>query len=329
MMRRALKQLLCLLAIATPAFAQTPIDPAFSYQGELTQGGALFTGDVDLRFRLYDASTGGAQIGPTLALINFTITDGRFSVDLDFGMGSFNADARYLEIDIRSPGGSGAYTTLTPRKAISPAPVALFALDGNQGPAGPQGPQGPAGPQGATGATGPQGPAGPQGVAGPQGPQGSQGAMGLPGATGPQGPAGPQGPSGIVMATFQSGFTSVPTSTRTLNPSSKVTLPLVAGQKVMIVGTITLGTTNPSGADNLRLWPCYQISGATTNTTIGSGSYNLQAAPNTRQTYSTTGVFTVPSTDLYDIGVCTQVPGATNNWDLSEFGYVSVIVFDE
>jgi len=46
---------------------------------------------------------------------------------------------------------------LTPRQAVRPSPMALFALAGNEGPTGPEGPQGPQGPQGATGPQGPPG----------------------------------------------------------------------------------------------------------------------------------------------------------------------------
>jgi hypothetical protein len=35
---------------------------------------------------------------------------------MDFGAGAFNGDGRWLEVPVRSPAGSGAYTTLTPRQ---------------------------------------------------------------------------------------------------------------------------------------------------------------------------------------------------------------------
>jgi hypothetical protein len=49
--------------------------------------------------------------------------------DLDFGSGVFNGEARWLEISVQCPTGSGDYTTLTPRQALTPAPYAL-ALPG-------------------------------------------------------------------------------------------------------------------------------------------------------------------------------------------------------
>ncbi len=180
------------LAIAIPAsHAQTPVGTALNYQGELRQSGAPAAGPVDLRFRLYTAATNGSQVGSQVTVNNAALTAGRFTSSLDFGAGAFGPDARWLEIDVRSPAGVGSFVTLTPRQRITAAPVAQFALAGNPGPQGPAGPQGPIGPMG------PQGPSGPQGATGPVGPQGATGATGPQGPIGLTGPTGAQGPSGV------------------------------------------------------------------------------------------------------------------------------------
>lgn len=203
--RRALVGVTCAFgaALMSSAGLAAPVTSAFTYQGEFTNAGALVNGTADLRFRLYDAAAGGLQVGATLGATNVSVQNGRFAVDLDFGIGSFNTgQARWLEIEVRTPAGAGGYTLLTGRQAVRPTPFALYALSGNPGPTGPVGPAGPAGPQGPQGATGPAGPQGPQGV---QGPQGNTGATGPAGATGPQGPAGPQGPQGPTGATGPAG----------------------------------------------------------------------------------------------------------------------------
>ncbi len=179
---------LALMLVAQPGVAQTPVGSALTYQGELRQSGAPVTGTADLRFRLYTAETNGSQVGSEIAVNNATLTAGRFTSPLDFGAGAFGPDARWLEIDVRSPAGAGAFVSLTPRQRITAAPVAQFALAGNEGPAGPMGPQGPVG---ATGAQGPMGPQGPTGATGLQGP------IGPTGPTGPAGPVGAQGPPGV------------------------------------------------------------------------------------------------------------------------------------
>ena len=174
------KQLIVLLiALAVPVTAAAQ-QSGITYQGQLQQAGTPFTGLADLEFSLYDALTDGNPVAGPITRTDVPVEDGLFQVQLDFGPGAFGAVVRFLEIRVDG-------TTLAPRQAVQPSPMALFALDGNEGPAGPPGPQGP---------SGPEGPAGPQGVQGDTGPAGPEGPQGIQGDTGPQGPAGPQGPQG-------------------------------------------------------------------------------------------------------------------------------------
>ena len=118
-------------ALSSAAFAQ-PIDPTFTYQGELADGGIPATGMYDLRFRLYDSSSGTTQVGPTLCADNITVTNGRFTVALDFGAGAFNGQKRFLEMDVRTDAGATCadptgYTTLAPRQDLTATPHASFA----------------------------------------------------------------------------------------------------------------------------------------------------------------------------------------------------------
>ena len=50
-----------------------------------------------------------------------------FTVSLDFGAGVFAGSARWLEVGVRPGGTSGAFTTLTPRQPLTPAPQSLYA----------------------------------------------------------------------------------------------------------------------------------------------------------------------------------------------------------
>ncbi|RME44904.1 MAG: hypothetical protein D6791_12080 [Chloroflexi bacterium] len=109
--------------------ANTSLGTAFTYQGRLTSGGAPANGSYDFEFRLYDAETRGRQMGNTVAIDNVVVTDGLFSVVLDFGAAVFTGEARYLEIGVRPGNSASAYTTLTPRQALMPTPYAL-ALPG-------------------------------------------------------------------------------------------------------------------------------------------------------------------------------------------------------
>ena len=102
---------------------------AFTYQGQLKKDGNPVNGTCDLQFSLWNAASGGGQLGPTLTR-SVVVTDGLFTIsDLSFGADRFNGDARWLQIAVRCPAGSGSYTTLSGRQKLNPAPYAL-ALPG-------------------------------------------------------------------------------------------------------------------------------------------------------------------------------------------------------
>ena len=113
---------------ARTGLAQTAVGTALTYQGELRQSGSPVNGTADLRFRLFTAETNGAQVGSQLTASNAALASGRFTALLDFGAGAFGPDARWLEIDVRSPAGAGSFVTLAPRQRLTAAPVAQFAL---------------------------------------------------------------------------------------------------------------------------------------------------------------------------------------------------------
>jgi len=108
---------------------------AFTYQGRLTDDAELADGAYDMRFILFDASAGGAQVGTTVTLDNVAVVDGYFSASLDFGATPFNGDARWMEVAIK-PGDTPAndtYTVLNPRQPLTAVPYALYAMAGGSG----------------------------------------------------------------------------------------------------------------------------------------------------------------------------------------------------
>lgn len=107
--------------------AATALGTGFTYQGRLTDAGSPANGTYDLRFILYDAETAGAAVGSTVSKEDVAVSNGLFSVDLDFGAAAFNGDARWVEIAVRPGSSTGSHTVLSPRQPISPAPYALFA----------------------------------------------------------------------------------------------------------------------------------------------------------------------------------------------------------
>jgi hypothetical protein len=190
------------------AVLAVPQTPEFNYQGKLEQNGYPANGNYAMTFSLWDAATGGNQIGTTISEPAWPVVNGLFSINLAFA-GAFDNEQSWIEVSI-----NGAVLA---RQPIATAPVAQFALNGNVGPtgpagatgaAGPTGPAGPAGPAGAQGATGDAGATGPQGAtgnAGPAGPTGAQGETGPQGAQGPAGATGAQGPAGAIGPTGAQG----------------------------------------------------------------------------------------------------------------------------
>ena len=98
----------------------------FTYQGELRIGEAPATGRHDFRFTLWDATTGGTQVGATLQRSGVEVSNGRFTTTLDFG-DLFDGRELYLEIAVRASSDTGPYTTLQPRQRLTATPYALYA----------------------------------------------------------------------------------------------------------------------------------------------------------------------------------------------------------
>ncbi len=117
--------MLCIIFIC--ANVATPQSTtAFTYQGRLQDNGISANGNYDFEFKLYDQLSDGTQQGATITLDNVQVANGIFTVQLDFGANAFaNGQVRYLEIGVRSGASLGAFTLLTPRQQIMPAPYAI------------------------------------------------------------------------------------------------------------------------------------------------------------------------------------------------------------
>jgi len=110
-----------------------PIDTSFTYQGQLKELGEPAMGLYDFIITLYDAEIDGDPIGDALLLEDVVVSNGLFSVLLDFGEAPFDGNLYWLEIDVK-PIDANDFTTLTPRQEINPAPYAVYAKTaGNAG----------------------------------------------------------------------------------------------------------------------------------------------------------------------------------------------------
>ncbi len=120
-MRTLLATLMAWVLLSVLAAAGQAQSTAFTYQGQLKDGGAPANGSYDFKFDLYDAVTGGSLLGTVSQTI--AVSSGIFTASLDYGS-QFPGANRWLAISVR-PTGGGSYTPLTPREALTAAPYAL------------------------------------------------------------------------------------------------------------------------------------------------------------------------------------------------------------
>ena len=102
----------------------TSLGTGFTYQGHLKSSNMPYTGLCDFQFGLYDALTGGSEIG-TVSLANIPVSEGYFTVVLDYGVEIFTGENRWLEIAVLCRPGVNSYTLLAPRQLLTAAPYAL------------------------------------------------------------------------------------------------------------------------------------------------------------------------------------------------------------
>ena len=126
-----MKPILNCICFLTLVFGTAPClfgqGTAFTYQGSLTASGSPANGNYDIEFYLRDAASGGNSVGTTNAIAPVAVSDGLFTVMPDFGAGIFDGSSRWLEIGVRTNGSLAAYTTLSPRQALTPSPYAIFS----------------------------------------------------------------------------------------------------------------------------------------------------------------------------------------------------------
>lgn len=108
----------------------TGSNTGFTYQGKLKNSGVAYSGLADMQFRVYATSAGGTALATPFHVTGVSVNEGLFSVRVPFNSDSIYFGTQtdpYLEISVRTPGGSGTFTTLSPRQRITPAPTALVA----------------------------------------------------------------------------------------------------------------------------------------------------------------------------------------------------------
>jgi len=116
-----------MIAWTGSAWAQSS---AFTYEGQLKQGGVPFNGTADFQFTLWDAAgngsppVGGTQIGDAQTINAVPVSSGLFTVTLhggnEFGADAFVGSARWLQVSVNG-------TPLSPRQELTAVPYALHS----------------------------------------------------------------------------------------------------------------------------------------------------------------------------------------------------------
>jgi hypothetical protein len=110
-------------AVCGASLLATPqVQAQFTYQGKLTEGSAAVNGTANLRFRLFDAATGGTSVAGPVVVSGVPVSDGLFSTPVDFGNALRSGSGGWLEIAVLDEAGNA--TVLSPRQAVTPAPLA-------------------------------------------------------------------------------------------------------------------------------------------------------------------------------------------------------------
>ncbi len=127
-MKKVMKIMVGLLLFTLAALTAHAQGTAFTYQGFLTSGGAPANGSYDMAFTLYSSSNRdtGMPVSQTITETATAVSDGSFSVSLDFGGGFFNGNHYWLQVEVRTNGG-GSFAALSPFQPITPTPYAMYA----------------------------------------------------------------------------------------------------------------------------------------------------------------------------------------------------------
>jgi hypothetical protein len=106
---------------------QGTLSSAFTYQGRLAHDGRPINDFCDFQFSLYATDVAPTPIDMR-PVHNVSVTNGLFTVHLDFGPAPFQGEERWLGIAVACPAGSGSFTSLGERQLLTATPYALYAL---------------------------------------------------------------------------------------------------------------------------------------------------------------------------------------------------------
>jgi hypothetical protein len=111
-----------LLGTAGSATAQS-LGSAITYQGTFADAGVPANGSYDFEFALFTVASAGTAV-QTVTKTGVAVSGGLINTLVDFGAQTYNGQVKWIEVHVRHAG-SGSYTTLAPRQALTAAPYAM------------------------------------------------------------------------------------------------------------------------------------------------------------------------------------------------------------
>jgi len=125
-MKTQLIRFLTALAICVSVHRAAAQGTAFTYQGRLNINGSPANGSYDLSFSIYNAPIGPLALAGPLTNSATAVTNGLFTVRLDFGSNVFAGQICFMQINVES-NGVGPYVPLSPRQQLTPTPYAIYS----------------------------------------------------------------------------------------------------------------------------------------------------------------------------------------------------------
>ena len=128
-MKKSVSLLLAVLGYSLLGVAPAAAQSAFSFQGRLSDAAGPANGRYEFEFSLWDASDGGGLASPTVLGTPGAIgvTNGLFTVILDFGASALNGASRWVQLGVRTNGSATPFVPVTPRQSLPVTPMAVFA----------------------------------------------------------------------------------------------------------------------------------------------------------------------------------------------------------
>ncbi len=99
---------------------------AFTYEGHLQNNGSPVNGTYDLAFSLFATAQGGTACAGPVIHSGTELSNGLFSVTLNFGAGVFTGPNDWLDFSV-SPSGSNTFAGWSPRQPLLATPYAMMA----------------------------------------------------------------------------------------------------------------------------------------------------------------------------------------------------------